>query len=327
MPRITALLLLLPSVAWAGDTGAANPLFRQLIERGVEVRTHARAVKLPEPSLADGLSGPEQKQAIERLVSKKYSYDRFVRKSAVAPFLLEIHLPGNNGREHGKPSPRGDGLEGHPTDDDGLEGHPPKGAVEKKAGRVQQIDLWFVAYGTLQTVSDKNLLGELAGGNRSSQARSEALTDDELHARELHARDSHDLKESYFRIELPVLDKVQVSGIIHATTTRGDGVAVAAALLDPGLADDADYPARWRPISRGESRKATLGEPRDYAGLGGYCRVTELQEPAGAMFIECHLIFDEPHGWFNGTNLLRSKLPLVVQDSVRTFRRKLAEAK
>lgn len=309
--------MLLPSVAWAGDEEATNPLFRQLVERGIEAGTSAQAVKLPEPSLANGLSGPEQKQAIERLVSKKYSYDQFVRKSAVAPFLLEIHSPGDSGRQRGEPSSKGDGLEGHL----------PKGTEETKAGRVQQIDLWFVAYGSLQTVSDNNLLGELAGGNRSSQARSEALTDDELQARELHARESDDLKESYFRIELPVLDKVQISGIIHAATTRGDGVAVASALLDSDLADDAEYPARWRPILRGGSGKTTLGEPRAYAGLGGYCQVTELQQPAGAMFIECHLIFDEPHDWFNGTNLLRSKLPLVVQDSVRTFRRKLAEAK
>ncbi|HJT36495.1 MAG TPA: hypothetical protein VJ783_31015 [Pirellulales bacterium] len=314
---VTTLLLLLPSIASAGDSEIANPLFRQLVERGIEAGTSARAVKLAEPSLADGLSGPEQKQAIERLVSKKYSYDQFVRKSAVAPFQLEIHSPGDGGQQLGK----------SPTNNDGLEGHLPKGTEEKKAGRVQQIDLWFVAYGTLQTVSDKNLLGELAGGNRSSQARSETLTDDELRKRELHVSDLDDFKESYFRIELPVLDKVQVSGITHATITRSDGGAVAAALLDPGLADDADYPARWRPILRGGSGKTTLGEPRAYAGLGGYCRVTELQEPAGAMFIECHLIFDEPHGWFNGTNLLRSKLPLVVQDSVRTFRRKLADAK
>lgn len=317
MPRITALLLLLPSVTWAGENEATNSLFGQLIERGIEVGTSAQAVKLPEPSLAGGLSGPEQKNAIERLVSKKYSYDQFVRKSAVAPFLLEIQSLGDGGRQLGK----------SPTKKDGLEGHPPKGTEEKKAGRVQQIDLWFVAYGSLQTVSDKNLLGELAGSNRSSQARSEPLTDDELRARELHVRDSDDWKESYYRIELPVLDKVQVSGILHAATTRGDGVALAAALLDPGLAEDAEYPAQWRPMVRGASGKTKPGEPQSYAGLGGYCRVTELQEPAGAMLIECHLIFDEPHAWFNGTNLLRSKLPLVIQDSVRTFRRKLADGK
>jgi hypothetical protein len=38
------------------------------------------------------------------------------------------------------------------------------------------------------------------------------------------------------------------------------------------------------------------------------------------------MIFDEPNGWFGGANLLRSKLPLVIQDEVRNFRRRLAAA-
>jgi hypothetical protein len=33
--------------------------------------------------------------------------------------------------------------------------------------------------------------------------------------------------------------------------------------------------------------------------------------------------FDEPTGWFNGANLLRSKLSVLVQDSVRKFRREI----
>ena len=36
------------------------------------------------------------------------------------------------------------------------------------------------------------------------------------------------------------------------------------------------------------------------------------------------ILFDEPVGWFNGANLLRSKLPIVVQEGVRKFRPQLA---
>jgi hypothetical protein len=35
--------------------------------------------------------------------------------------------------------------------------------------------------------------------------------------------------------------------------------------------------------------------------------------------------FIEPREWFHGTNLLRSKLPIVAQDIVRKFRRNLAK--
>ena len=43
------------------------------------------------------------------------------------------------------------------------------------------------------------------------------------------------------------------------------------------------------------------------------------------MFIEYHVAFIEPEGWFHGTNLLRSKLPIVAQEMVRKFRRNLGE--
>ncbi|HEX5446247.1 MAG TPA: hypothetical protein VFW87_20640 [Pirellulales bacterium] len=289
-------LLFLAFAAWAGDD-AANPLQRELVEHGIEMAGAKQAVRLPAPSLPDGLDAKEQKQIIERLVSKKYTYDQFVRKSPVAPFLLEMNtqqeMPGKAARD---------------------------------AGRVQRVDLWFVAYGEMQTVNDRQLLSQLAGGNRSSQTRFEPLSDDALRKRDRSARDEEGYKENYTRIELPVLDKVQVSGIVHAATTQSRRSAVAAVLLDPTLTDDAEYPARWQSLGRGESGEPKLGEPQAYTGLAAYCRVCELQEPAGALWIECHLVFDEPHDWFNGANLLRSKLPLVVQDSVRSFRRKLVGA-
>ena len=83
--------------------------------------------------------------------------------------------------------------------------------------------------------------------------------------------------------------------------------------------------ARREAIERDQLGKTKLGPPTPYAGLGGYIKVTGLHEPAGALLVECHAVFDEPQGWFDGKNLLRSKLPLVVQENVRTFRRKLAK--
>jgi hypothetical protein len=42
------------------------------------------------------------------------------------------------------------------------------------------------------------------------------------------------------------------------------------------------------------------------------------------VFVEYHLVFDELPEWFNGANLLRSKLPIVCQDGVRKFRRRVS---
>ena len=57
---------------------------------------------------------------------------------------------------------------------------------------------------------------------------------------------------------------------------------------------------------------------------GGYMKASRLAQPSGAVLVEYHLVFEEPQGWFGGSNLLRSKLPLVCQDGVRKFRRRMA---
>jgi hypothetical protein len=94
--------------------------------------------------------------------------------------------------------------------------------------------------------------------------------------------------------------------------------------LDPRFAADGEFPNRWRSIDRLADEAEKLGPPRPYAGFGGYVRVTELREPAGALFVELHTAFQEPAEWFDGHNVLRSKLPLVTRENVRTFRRALA---
>ncbi|MES1213546.1 MAG: hypothetical protein ABUL64_03085, partial [Singulisphaera sp.] len=85
------------------------------------------------------------------------------------------------------------------------------------------------------------------------------------------------------------------------------------------------FPNSWSPLERDASGKLSVGAAKAYSGLGGYMKMTELVEPAGALFVECHIVFDEPEAWFHGKNFLRSKLPLVVQDNVRSFRRKLGK--
>jgi hypothetical protein len=59
--------------------------------------------------------------------------------------------------------------------------------------------------------------------------------------------------------------------------------------------------------------------------MGSYAKATSLKEPAGAILLEYHMVYDEPQGWFNGANVIRTKLPVIVQDSVKKLRRKLAE--
>ena len=62
------------------------------------------------------------------------------------------------------------------------------------------------------------------------------------------------------------------------------------------------------------------GPASPYGGSGMYVKITKLAEPVGAVFVEQHIVYSEPTGWFDGANLLRSKLPPVVTISVRRMR-------
>lgn len=292
MVVILALLTILtfPLVGFAAEEGSDNRVFSQLVDDGIKV--DGQAVKLPEPALSPSADEKAQADVVRRVAGKKHPYDDFVRRSPVAPISLVV------------------GTVGEGSD----------------AERAQKVDLWFVAYGMLDDLTSEDLFQQLlAGGDPKSQrGESQPLTDDELRHRKLSIDSSDNREESYYRMKAELLNKVQISGIAHGMVTHGEHHVLAASLLGSDFRDDPDYPNQWRPIGRQPSGKSELGKPRPYAGLGGYCHAVELREPKGALFIECHLVIDEPHGWFNGANLLRSKMPILMQDNVRTLRRKLA---
>lgn len=291
MVIVLALVFLsFPLVGLAAGAGSDNRVFSQLVDDGIDV--DGRPVKLPEPTLSPAADEKAQADVVRQVAGKRHRYEDFVRRSPVAPISLEVKTVG----ESSDPE------------------------------RAQKVDVWFVAYGKLSDLTSEDLFQQLiAGGDQKSQrGESHPLSDEELRERKLSIDSSDEREESYFRMQAELLDKVEISGISHGTVTHGRHHVLAASLLDPKFRDDPDHPNRWRPILRAASGKAEVGKPHPYAGLGGYCHAVELSEPAGALFIECHLLINEPHAWFNGANLLSSKIPILMQDNVRTLRRKLA---
>ena len=98
---------------------------------------------------------------------------------------------------------------------------------------------------------------------------------------------------------------------------------LTATNLDERFENDKEFPNRWRSIMTQANMAEQLGQPRPYASMGGYATVVELPEPAGALLVELHFAFHEPADWFGGLNVLRSKFPILIQENVRSFRRKL----
>jgi hypothetical protein len=284
------LLALLP----AGSSLAANEIYDSLVSQGITL-SPKETVKLPQPILADGLSGSQQRQAIEALLAGRYEWDEFSRKSVVSPLLLKV----------------GDG--------------------ERDAGPTsRRVDLYFIAYGTLEVLRDDRKLQEhlnlaAAGDDDSEGGQVKILSTEELAGRGLPTRQQTN-DPRWVAIEAKLLDKVQLNFTTRNAKTQSHDSLLIASIVDPKFQSDAEYPNSWRAITVDDAGRRQIGSPQPYPGLGCYVKATRLAEPAGAAFIEYHVVYAEPEGWFHGANLLRSKLPIVSQELVRKLRRKMEKS-
>jgi hypothetical protein len=280
-----SLLLSLSAVAPAQPaTGheAVNPLYKSLLDPGLVVGPDAR-VKLPAPLMPDGLDAAAQKAIITKLIAEDYDYDTFTRKSQVAPLVLRINdLKAANAREP-----------------------------------VRGLDTYFVAYVDLKAFDDETFLDRSLNVGKGEGGKGKAITKDDLARRGITVVDEK--REGYGQIEFDFLEKVRLKLTGHAMSSKTAGSVVAAADVDPRFTNDKEFPNQWQSLSK-ESGTLAAGPPQPYGGAGMYIKITKLAEPAGAVFVEQHVVFVEPQGWFNGANLLRSKLPPVTTVNVRRMR-------
>jgi hypothetical protein len=283
---LTAAMLLGPA---AGEE-SANPLFQQLREQGVAVGAGIK-VPLPAPTMADGLDAKAQQAVLKAVAGEDYSLDELLRNSVVAPHILKLR-------------------DINPSD---------------PAAPARGVDVWFIAYADLKTVTDKDFLDRLLNSNQK-EGKSRGLNAAELEKRRLVIKPADEKHESYGNVVFTFLDRVEISATGHSYWSQTPDSVVFAAVLDPRFLNDADFPNQWRSVMRDPAGKTQLGPANPYDGAGYYLKFTRLAEPKGALFVEAHVVFAEPVKWFDGANLLRSKLPPVVQSQVRSVRRELIKA-
>jgi hypothetical protein len=255
-----------------------NVLYTTLLDSGLEIGPDA-TVKLPPPTMPDGLDGTEQRAVIVALIGNDYTYEDFTRKSAVAPHKLRVR----------------DVL---PSDPEA----PARG-----------VDAWFIAH-------DDTFTRWLASASKELQKR-KLLTKEDLAGRGIGLADG--TRETFVHVKFDVLGKVRLQATVRAAWAKTGESVIMAVAVDPRFQNDPEFPNQWQSIIKGRGTRV-LGPARPWVGGSFYMKITKLAEPAGALFVEQHLIFAEPAGWFDGANLLRSKLPLVVQDRVRATRRQWA---
>lgn len=282
--------------AEAASAQPTNPILAELTSVGVPLEGGAN-LTLPPPVLPDGLDAAGQRAALESIADANHPVEALLRRSVVAPFVLKLTSEGKTAEGVGR-----------------------------------RMDLYFIAYGDFAKVIEPGYLEERFQAEGDEEPKEGELekkagifTEAELAARQLTVSKTDATEEAYGYSQFQVFDKVQVSATARVMQTRTAESVLFASLLDTRFATDTDYPNRWWPISLSDLGQPVLGEPRPYAGSGGYGKLTRLSEPAGAMFLEYHMVFNEPRDWFGGTNLIGSKLPILVQDNVRKFRRQIAK--
>lgn len=273
-----------------------NPVLKQLVEQGIPAHG-GHSVRLSPPTMPDGLDHAGQQEVLARVAAPNRRVADLARKSVVSPFVLKL---------------------GDVT------------AAESKQP-FRTIDLWFIAHGRLELFSRQDFLQRLVEtAEASKQGRlpfeKGILDRDEMQRLNLLVEDEPDRLERYFYSTFGLFDRVLIRATRRVVVTRGPESVIVAAVIDPRFTKSTDHPNQWQAVDRDDRGEPRLGPPRDYESAGLYAKVTRLKEPQGALFIEYHHAFCEPEDWFKGSALLRSKLPMVVQDGVRKLRRRLHEA-
>jgi hypothetical protein len=282
-------ITLLPSHCCRGD----NPVYDELMRRGVTTGPR-EIVRLPAPTICDGLTAAQQRQALEAVADGTHTWEELTRRSVVAPFILKL-----------------------PKDEN----------EQSRLGR--RVDLWFVAYGNMSTLENSEWLErqfKTTGSETDPEngAVIKVVPESELQRYGLKPPQGPDDPQFVFA-ELTLLDRVRLSVTTRGAKLQTPESVTSASMLDPHFSNDPQNPNRWRPILRDDNGRRQLGKAQPYTGYGSYAKATRLIDPPGAILIEYHVAFAEPEGWFNGTNLLRSKLPILAQLIVRQLRRELAK--
>jgi hypothetical protein len=292
-------LVVLASIFVAAETGEVgkNPVFVDLLEKGITMSDGA-AVKLPPPIMPDGLDGEGQRKAFAATAAQTpSSVEDLMRKSHYAPTVAKVRT-----------------LK----------------ASQNNGPAIRAIDVWFVVHGRWDLLTSKAFLETLArtkddGPNRV-MIKAGLLDKEELAARKLSITVRNGYEERFPYATFRLYDRVEISATRFSVLTQDAQSLVAAARIDPRFVKDADYPNVWRPLERNAQADITPGAAKPLNYGGGYAKVTRLLDQPGAVLIEYHMVYEEDYAWFDGVNLVKQKLPIMVQEKVRIFRRKLAAA-
>ena len=214
------LALTLVVLGQTADTD--NPLFQKVLDQGLVAG--GVTVKLPTPTLHEGMNEAERRSALKSVVSQPL--DEFLRDSVNAPFQLKV-------RDVAYP----DGL-------------------------IRVVDLWFAIHADLDEINLDDLAGKKEqasqgeAGNMSFSVRS--LTDAELM---IPAKIQEGLVDRHIWSKGVLLDRIEVTTVNHVVASKTGGTVLFASMTDPAYRDGESLSNRWLSLSR-VGEKKNVGRPR-----------------------------------------------------------------
>lgn len=268
-----------------------DDLLEVLTAEGVEL-TDGLAVTIPKPMIYDGQGPAERQQALEELAGK-VGWQRFSRNSVVAPVMIDIKYIKND-----------------------------RGA---KVGH--RIHHAFVAYADLDTLRDEEMMERIFGRPGDSDDAGGVATQEvpgSVLAR-MGLDSSEGSPDSFAYVTLPLLNKVTVRGVIRMQRREGPKWFELAWQLEPRFARSGEFANTWTKIERNAVGKPIESAPVPYSGCAGFVSVHQIDDASHQLLIETRMVLYEPEEWFGGSNFLRSKLPISMQENARSFRRKLSK--
>ncbi|MCA9129772.1 MAG: hypothetical protein KDB22_21950 [Planctomycetales bacterium] len=252
-----------------------------------------QSVPIPLPSL-HAMAGDQYEPTL-REIAGKIGWERFAKNNLYAPVIIDIDSIKR---------PNGDRI-------------------------AHSVHSGFIAYSTISQLRDEDLMQSVLGRQDKSLQKDPTQFGQLVPESVLQAKgiQPHSPDESYAYVKLPLMNRVLVEGVIRTEKREGEHWVEMYWEFDPRFlwfpGEPLEFSNFWRPVSADAVGRPTEQPPQPYLGCGGFLAVYEIDTPNRQLFVESRLILHEPHEWFNGSQFLRSKLPTMLQENARKFRREL----
>jgi hypothetical protein len=292
---VMAMIGLSDEAARVEPEHARNPVYAAVLKDGLQA--NGATARLPEPRLRDGQDAEAQRAALREVAGTDQKLDEMARDSVTAPYIIKVH------------------------------------DLKAADATIRVVDLWFVVHADIAEIDPAKEAAkadekEVEAGNMVMRTR--ILKPEELRAAGItspaSSPEGSEPETWYAHIHGRLLDRIAFDVTNQVVATRTRESLVVAARTDPAFDKPGPYANGWKPVEGGKE-DAAGGALKPYPGGISYTRISRLAFRPGALLVEMHGAFVEPHEWFQGAPILRSKFSIVAQDQIRSLRRELARRK